>query len=112
MKPILSNYFFNDISRKCLIQHHQGLHLYFLNLLLAFEFLSVAHFELIVINCLSRGSNSFFARGYSTVMGPFTEKPVLSLLNDFRESLTENQLTLKFTPLIHVSLLMPESHCL
>ena len=94
------------------MQHHQGLHLYFLNLLLAFEFLSVAHFELIVVNCLSRGSNPFFAREYSTVMGPFTEKPVLSSLNDFRESLTENQLTLKFTPHIHMSVLTPESRCL
>ena len=29
VKPIFSNYFFNDMFRKYLIQHHQGLHLCF-----------------------------------------------------------------------------------
>lgn len=112
MKPILSNYFFNDIFRKYLIQHQQGLHLCFLlrNLLLGFAFSSSVHFELIVINCLWRGSNWFFAYGYSTVMGPFTAKPVLSLLKGFRESLIENRLTLKFTPHVHIYP-VPASHC-
>ena len=64
------------------------------------------------VNCdsLWRGSNSFFAYGYSAVMGPFTAKTVLSLLNGFRESRPENQWTLSFSPRVLIYP-VPASHC-
>ena len=117
VKSSLSNIsFFGDISRKSLPSptswRFTPMFSFKKFILLALTFKSFVHFELIFINCLWKGPNSFFACGYSTVLVPFVEKTILSLLNGSRKSLAENQLTLKFTQHIHMSIFMPASHCL
>lgn len=64
--------------------------------------------------------NHSFAHGYPIVPAPFAEKAILSTLNGIG-SLVKNQLTrdiwvclwtVNSTPLIYMSVFMPESYCL